>query len=253
MQNKQPRTGDMVAIEGGYQFKALHKGPVVQRCWHRFKLQAAVAMANIEPGNIIYDVGCGSAILLEFLPNHYHFYTGFDGNPPALAFAQQQYGSEKNSFQYLQFDDLASLPAGSASRIFFLETIEHISILQAKQVLAQFARILIPGGRCIVTTPNRRSLWPAIEWTLDALRLVPKLAGDQHEQLFSKKELRNMALEAGLQVAEMRTFNGIAPFTGIISQKLAAVLHHLELRNNWFPGSLIGMALQKREIQDVRI
>src|SRR5260370_2306070 len=46
-------------------------------------------------------------------------------------------------------------------------SIEHLAQGQGETMLAEFARLLVPGGRLVLTTPNRRSPWPLVEWLLD--------------------------------------------------------------------------------------
>lgn len=238
------RKGDKVVIPGAYQYNAVHSGNTFQRNWHILKLQAAAQLAEITSEDTLLDVGCGSGILLSFLP-HVKSYTGLDANSTAIAFAQKTYPSLNNSFRLFQVDDLHLLESGSYSKIFFLETIEHITEEQGLNTLRQFYRLLKPGGICIISTPNRKSLWPAIEWMLDFFRLTPRMKEEQHEKLYSINELKAVVSQSGLQVKNIKTMNGIAPWLSFLGKKNTQAIHHWEMKNKWFPGSLILMALEK--------
>lgn len=239
------RTGDKVAIEGSYQHRALYQGPQVQRHWHRLKLQAATQAAAIGTGARVWDVGCGSGTLIDFLPNGQHTYTGVDANPDALAFCRHHYAAPHRHFTQSTFEALGLLPAASATHIFFLETIEHITRPQGQAMLGVFYHLLAPGGRLVLTTPNRRSAWPLIEKVLDLLRLTPRLAGEQHEYLYTLAELRNMGVLAGYRIAAAHTFNGIAPWLAWLGPTVVDAMHRWEMKNPWLPGSLILMVLEK--------
>lgn len=237
------RTGDKIAITGSYQHRALHEGNTVQRWWHRLKLQTAADMAALSTGSRVLDIGCGSGIITEFLPQAIA-YTGVDSNPDALSFARAQYPQPHLQFLYWQIDDIHQMNADAYAAIFFLETIEHIHPEQAKKTMMAIKELLAKNGCCIITTPNRKSAWPLIEKLMDFFRLAPKLGGEQHEHLFTKKELVAMANVCGLQVSSVKTFNGIAPWLSWLGAGITLKIHKWELRNNWFPGSLIAMRLQ---------
>src|SRR4029453_7210725 len=47
-----------------------------------------------KPGDKVIDIGCGSAQVLQYLPDI--DYTGIDTNPNSIAFARRTYGSKGN-------------------------------------------------------------------------------------------------------------------------------------------------------------
>ena len=97
------------------------------------------------------------------------------------------------------------------------------------------------------TTPNARSAWPAIEWTLDRLRLVPTLDEAQHLTLFTRQTLRRACDRAGWDVADIGTFNGVAPFVAVVSEGLAAGAERLEfLTRRMLPWNLLYCLARRR-------
>lgn len=239
------RKGDKVKIGGAYQHEAIHSGNTFQRNWHLLKLTTAVGMADIKHAANILDLGAGSGVLTSLLPAYINAYTGLDANPDAVSFANKTYGSTTCRFQLFQLDDLHSMPDSCYSHVFFLETIEHITAAQGGATLEHIYRILRPGGKCIISTPNRRSLWPVIETTLDLLRLTPRLKDEQHEKLYSPGELRKLGVEAGFTIQNSCTINGLAPWISPLGEAITKGVHRWEISNNWLPGSLIIMLLQK--------
>jgi 2-polyprenyl-3-methyl-5-hydroxy-6-metoxy-1,4-benzoquinol methylase len=223
------RTGDRVAIAGDYQYRALHAGPAPQRFWHRAKLETALALLRLEPGDRMLDAGCGSGLLAAMAAEAPGVEVlGVDANPAAIEFATATWTRPNLAFRRALVDELDAAP-GSFDKIAFLEVIEHLSRSQGEVVLAQFARLLAPGGRLVLTTPNRRSFWPLIEKMLDRLHLVPPLAGEQHEVLYDLDELRAMGEAAGLVCTEHRMIDTVAPWLAGWPA-LARAVHRLEMR-----------------------
>ena len=223
------RLGDRVAIPGDYQHRALYDGPAPQRFWHRAKLEEALALLRLGPGDRMLDAGCGSGLLAAMaaeVPGTQVL--GVDANPAAIEFVSRTFVRPNLAFRQALVDELDAAP-GSFDKIGFLEVIEHLSRAQGEAVLVQFARLLAPGGRLVLTTPNRRSPWPLIEWLLDHLRLVPPLAGEQHEVLYDLDELRTMGETAGLVLAEHRMIDTIAPWLAWWPA-LARTVHRGEVR-----------------------
>jgi hypothetical protein len=81
--------------------------------------------------------------------------------------------------------------------------------------------VLRPGGRLLVTTPNYRSLWPLMEWTIDRLNMAPKMAGEQHITPFHPASLRQLLVDAGLGVEYFGTIYSLSPFLTLVSPKWA--------------------------------
>jgi 2-polyprenyl-3-methyl-5-hydroxy-6-metoxy-1,4-benzoquinol methylase len=241
------RTGDRIAIPGEYQYRALHHGPAPQRFWHRAKLEEALALLKLAPGDRMLDAGCGSGILAAMaaeIPGTRVL--GVDANPAAVEFASRTFDRPNLSFRLGLVDELEELsrPPGSFEKISFLEVIEHLSRAQGETILAQFAHLLTPGGRVVLTTPNRRSPWPLIEWLLDRLRLVPQLSGEQHEVLYDLGELRRMGEAAGLVLAEHRMIDTVAPWLAWWPG-LARLVHRAEMRLIRRHGCVMVLAFEK--------
>jgi len=238
------RTGDRIAIPGDYQHRALHRGPAPQRFWHRAKFEEALALLRLRPGDRMLDAGCGSGLLAAMaaeVPGTQVL--GIDANPAAIEFVSQTFQKPNLAFRRALVDEIDTAPA-SFEKIGFLEVIEHLSRAQGEAILARFERLLSPGGRLVLTTPNRKSPWPLLEWLLDRLRLVPQLSGEQHAVLYSLNELRAMGEGAGLVLVEYRMIDTFAPWLAWFPA-LARAVHRLETRLIRRHGCVMVLAFEK--------
>jgi 2-polyprenyl-3-methyl-5-hydroxy-6-metoxy-1,4-benzoquinol methylase len=214
------RMGDRIAIAGDYQHRAIHEGGAVQRFWHQSKLLLIERLLRPAAGQRILDVGCGSGVCSGFMGESGADVTGIDGNAEAIAFARRTYGRDHVRFAAGHVDDLQFEPRSFDKAICF-EVIEHLYHPQVADLLRGLARVLKPGGELLVTTPNYRSLWPAIELALDRLHLVPALAGEQHVTRFTHGRLAQTAASAGFVSVARRSICSVGPWLAPISTAAA--------------------------------
>jgi SAM-dependent methyltransferase len=93
--------------------------------------------------------------------------------------------------------------------------VEH---LEAPQIsIREAVRVLCPGGRLLVTTPNYRSFWPVMEWTVDRLNMAPKMAGEQHISRFHASSLKKMLVDSGLRLEYAGSIYSLSPFLSFLS------------------------------------
>ena len=238
--------GDAIAIDGGYQHRALKDGFVVQRFWHAEKLRMIEKFSRPESGENVLDIGCGSGVLSDALRSHGARVTAVDGNPDAIAYARRTFGRDGIEFRLGQVEDITALP-GSVDRSYCFEVVEHLFVNQVESLLRRVHELTRSGGTLTVTTPNYRGVWPAIEWTLDALRLVPHLDGDQHVTRFTSERLGACLERTGWRVEQMTTFSTLAPWVSVagwnLAMRVAAIEDTMKLR--W--GSVLFAVARKSE------
>lgn len=119
--------------------------------------------ADIQPHDVVIDVGCGPAYYFERLwqPITYH---GFDTDQGYIDWARAKWG-DRATFHCGVFDEEAAADLPTPNVVFLLGLLHHLSDEQSRDLLRLTADILAPGGRVIsvdtafVTNQGRISRW----------------------------------------------------------------------------------------------
>jgi len=101
------------------------------------------------------DFGCGAGYAANFmLDQGANNVLGIDISPEIVHFAAMEY--KKNRLSYSPMDCLnTGLASNSFGFICSLDVIEHFAEADTHRFLAEIKRLLIPGGWCLLTTPNK--------------------------------------------------------------------------------------------------
>ena len=215
---------DYHSVAGDYQYRALHSGHPMQRFWHAGKLTMIdqLIRPHLRAGSRLLEIGCGAGnfLLQATVPGSY---------PVALDLSMQALTFVRSRLQEAAFGDKSpsgfactqaigeSLPLvdGSFDCVLLSEVIEHLDAPEIS--IREAVRVLRPGGRLLVTTPNYRSFWPLMEWAVDRLNMAPKMAGEQHVSRFHPSSLKQMLVETGLQMEYSGSIYNLSPFLSLIS------------------------------------
>jgi 2-polyprenyl-3-methyl-5-hydroxy-6-metoxy-1,4-benzoquinol methylase len=165
-----PQPFDYSRIPLGYYDTITREGNPVRRLWHLAKFERVIDYLPPHSGQRILDIGCFAGTFLSLLdPSAFAYMLGVDILPEQIAHANKHHGLPNREFRHIE--TLAGLAAleGPFDCITFIEVIEHLRPDEIQIVLAQVARLLKPGGKFIVTTPNYASAWPLIELLINKL------------------------------------------------------------------------------------
>jgi len=109
----------------------------------------------VRPGDTVLDAACGLGYgthVVHSLTKARSFIS-IDGSEYAVDYAQLSFGGETLEFrQGLLPDCLVNIPSNSVDHILCFETLEHVQ--DPIGLLAEFHRVLTPGGRITCSVPN---------------------------------------------------------------------------------------------------
>ena len=118
--------------------------------WPRDRLEAIVAVAG--QGGTVVDIGCGNGLLLWQLRDRFSELVGVEYSPQRLA--QAGINLEGHAFRPVRgsAEQMSTIDTESIDCIVSADVIEHIP--DVYQAVSEMFRVLKPGGRIAINTPN---------------------------------------------------------------------------------------------------
>lgn len=125
-------------------------------------------------GNVL-EIGCGIGRGLEILLNSSDHYTAIDKNKGLIEEHTKNYPN--SAFIYESVPPLSKIETNSMDTVVTYHVIEHIK--NDALFLDEIYRVLKPGGKAVITTPNRklriaRNPWHVREYTANELNRLVK-------------------------------------------------------------------------------
>ena len=232
---------------GDYQQLARREGNPVQRFWHAHKWPLVEAHLQLRPGDRVLDVGAGSSEVPVQIAARCALACALDVSPAPLRFLRDLTGAAGRL--HLAAGDLHALPFRDASfdRIAVLEVVEHVPGEGIPRYLAGLRRLLAPGGRLLLTTPNYRSYWPVLEFLIDHLGGAAQMGGHQHVMRFHARRLRACLEENGFRVVHSGSVYHLSPFLSPLAPALAERLFSWETRRGGSLGPILYSVAEPRQ------
>jgi SAM-dependent methyltransferase len=163
-------------------------------------------LSGLPQGARVLNVGCGMFLNLPDLPQHVR-YTGTDIDPRAVEACAATHAGR--GVEFVRSEPL-KLPFadGSFDAAYATEVIEHCD--RPEDWLRELIRVVKPGGRILLTTPNYGSFsLKLIEAT--ALEVVARAQG------FTRKGIHPFPCTAPTIEALIRAVGGSSPHAQVIS------------------------------------
>jgi SAM-dependent methyltransferase len=153
-------------------------------------------LKSIEPGGLFLDAGSelGRWVFVASQMGYSSF--GIDLSPKGLL-ASRKYAIDHGLDCQFIAGDLRALPISSESfnLVQSLGAIEHFS--ESAKAIEEYYRILCPGGRCFITTPNTFSFHGAFGYKVLTLLKNRRLGYLGYEDTYTPKSLERMMKNVG--------------------------------------------------------
>lgn len=171
-------------------------------------LRGAFMLAHVSPGDVVVDLGCGAGEFVVVLSDVGATAIGVDVAGEALRRARERVPQADLRL----WEPGAPLPVedASANVVWAGEVIEHVA--DVAPWLSEVRRVLRPGGTLLLTTPHHGP------GTLLRLALSRRAfaahfeARSDHVRFFSPATLRELLVDLGFEVEEMRSAGGVPGF-----------------------------------------
>lgn len=120
--------------------------------FHSHQARYHFALRWITPQDDVLETACGSGYGTQMLAGRARSVLATDYSPLAIHYARQNFAADNMAFSVMDCQQLA-LRDSSFDVIVSFEVFEHLE--NAAAYLAECRRVLRPGGRLLLSTPNR--------------------------------------------------------------------------------------------------
>lgn len=173
-----------------------HRGllsPLVDR-W-----RAKVIAGCLPPGISLLDLGCGPALLLQYLKPP-RFYMGLDHDPDVIRANQSLY--THLTFLHESIERASEAISQRFDALVMGAVLEHLE--KSDRVLWGLRNCLAPGGRLYLTTPTPRG--GKVHAQAARLGLLSREASEDHKDFFGRPKLSALLDAGGWKMREYREF-----------------------------------------------
>lgn len=131
----------------------------------------------------LLDISCSTGIISRLFAGHFAKVTGIDIDGEAVAYARTHNDVENLDFHVMDALD-TTFPSNSFDVIVCNQMYEHVP--DAKQMLAEIRRLLVPGGVCYFGATNRLKVIETHYGRLPFLSYLPKKLANLYLRVLGK-------------------------------------------------------------------
>jgi len=164
-----------------------------------WELRREFLLAGIQPGDRVLDLGSGAGDFTAEIARAGASAIGIEVAEAAVARARSRHPGLE--FGLAPIDGLLPLEDGAFDVVWSSEVIEHVA--DTARWLSEVRRVLAPGGRLLLTTPNHGRLRVAVA----GIERFSEPLGD-HLHLYTRRSLREVLGELGFDVDAIRAAGG---------------------------------------------
>ena len=127
----------------------------------QYRMALLIQQARLKQEDVVLDVGCGNGHHLFYIVPSIKYGIGVDFSRNMIESAQKALKTSphahKLQFQVDKAQNLTTVAKNSINLVMCVGSFEHM--LEKEEVIQQFYRVLKPGGRLLLMTPNGKYFW----------------------------------------------------------------------------------------------
>lgn len=161
------------------------KEPLLEPLLRWMRLRRVIR--HIPKNSVVLDVGCGrSAAFLRAIAPHIKQGVGVD-------FKVENIQIKNVKTIQIRLDTLLPFEDSSFDIVTMLAVLEHIE--NEQQILKEIHRVLVPGGKLIITVP---SVWsqPILEFLAYKVKLVSEAEIRDHKRYYNRTKLKKALVDS---------------------------------------------------------
>jgi len=184
--------------------------------WHHCEFLTVEYYVRKTVPSVVIDLGCGPGVFLRNYCKSVEKKIGFDISKKQIKYANT-FSSNNLVFcdsleSTLRQIEITELEEGFSACITGIELIEHVSGSDMQSMVERIKDLLRSKGATkislVLTTPNKRSLWPLVERTIDLL--LRTNYREQHISIMNYHEFERITeLVSGSKVSTVFSFMSI--------------------------------------------
>lgn len=161
---------------------------------HRLSvIDALIPQSLYQPGNVIFDFGCGNAVHFEQFLKSGAIITGIDISDVMISLAHQNLLANKRDTSLAQLANvnaMKDIPAASQDAVLSFNVLAYLNNDEEKTFYQETQRILKPGGQLIVTHSNELfDMFSLNRYTAEFFKKNFLKSGDGIEKLLTNANL----------------------------------------------------------------
>lgn len=197
--------------------------------------EASINFADIKPSDCLLKIGTGMGFHFDYYLKKTKNIYALDISERNINFCKNKYG-DKVKFEVHDIDERTNYKDETFDYIVGVDVIEHLH--NRYNPMEEFHRILKPGGRLLIVTPNFIKLRNRIKFlfgkypSTSTTVLQMRLYDGGHMQLFSFKTLRELGEQTGFKLVREYGFGRFGRihniFRSIMSGSICMIFKKIE-------------------------
>lgn len=163
------------------------------------KYRLSKVLGSVDRSDRILDFGCGArSYLLELTKEKIKNGVGVDYDVEAKKEGNIEYLRQrvkgKLSFKDKSFD-----------KVFMLAVLEHIEPKEVKNMFFELKRVLVKGGKIVLTTPTPKGKW-LLEFLAFRIKIISKEEIADHKKYYDKADIERLSRDVELKLTSYELF-----------------------------------------------